>query len=252
MVEIRNAIRNASGPRPALFVPEASFEVLVRKQIAKLETPAQKCADLVFEELQRLLHRLDRKEHKRFPNLAVKMVEVSSELLRERLEPTLTMIESLVRIEMAYINTNHPDFCRAGASLGVLAKIVEERQYHAARNGNSASFAKSASEDFPLTMDMEPTMDHNSSSGRKEESGFLSYLFRGQQVPSPSSLPNSTHHHQRGGDNRTPNGVGPKGSKSPIKSAPSNRGQSPRFALSGGGMLTPTSPTWTPHWRRPI
>lgn len=116
------------GPRPALFVPEASFEVLVRKQIAKLETPAQKCADLVFEELQRLVHRLERKEFRRFPNLAAKMVAVATELLRERLEPTLSMIESLVQIEMAYVNTNHPDFFRAGASLGVLAKIVEERR----------------------------------------------------------------------------------------------------------------------------
>lgn len=57
------------------------------------------------------------------------MVEVASELLRERLEPTLMMIESLVRIETAYINTNHPDFCRAGASLEVLAKLVEDKKH---------------------------------------------------------------------------------------------------------------------------
>ncbi|PJF19847.1 Dynamin, GTPase domain-containing protein [Paramicrosporidium saccamoebae] len=146
----------------------------MRKQIAKLETPAQKCADMVFEELQRLIHRLDRKEYRRFPNLSAKMVEVSNELLRERLEPTLTMIENLVRIEMAYINTNHPDFCRAGASFGVLAKIVESRKPKLPSNSS-----KSSADDIPL--EMAPT--------GKEESGFLSYLFRGQPIPQSRSKP---------------------------------------------------------------
>jgi dynamin 1-like protein len=173
--EVRNAIRNASGPRPALFVPEASFEVLVRKQIAKLETPAQKCADLVFEELQKLVHRLDRKEYRRFPNLSAKMVEAASELLRERLEPTLAMIENLVRIEMAYINTNHPDFCRAGAGLGALAKIVEDRRHRLA-------YSKSASEE-PVSNNITLPPTTQSRQGNKEESGFLSYLFRGQPIP---------------------------------------------------------------------
>jgi dynamin 1-like protein len=161
-------------------VPEASFEVLVRKQIAKLETPAQKCADMVFEELQRLVHRLERKEYRRFPNLSAKMVEVSSELLRERLEPTLTMIENLVRIEMAYINTNHPDFCRAGASLGVLAKIVEERKQH--KHHFVPTFQKSTSEEMSLDTSIPPG---------KEESGFLSYLFRGQPIPQSRHAPKS-------------------------------------------------------------
>lgn len=35
--DIRTAIYNANGTRPSLFVPEMSFDLLVRKQIAKLE-----------------------------------------------------------------------------------------------------------------------------------------------------------------------------------------------------------------------
>ena len=38
-MDIRTAIRNATGPRPALFVPEASFQMLVKRQIRRLEAP---------------------------------------------------------------------------------------------------------------------------------------------------------------------------------------------------------------------
>ena len=37
--DIRTAIANANGTRPSLFVPEISFDLLVRRQIARLEQP---------------------------------------------------------------------------------------------------------------------------------------------------------------------------------------------------------------------
>lgn len=52
--EIRTTIRNANGTRPALFVPEVSFDLLVRRQITRLEQPGIQCVDLVYEELQRI------------------------------------------------------------------------------------------------------------------------------------------------------------------------------------------------------
>lgn len=52
--EVRKVIRSSSGPRPAIFVPEASFEVLMRRQIAKFETPVLSCVELVYDELFRL------------------------------------------------------------------------------------------------------------------------------------------------------------------------------------------------------
>lgn len=39
------------GPRPVLFLPEASFELLVKRQIRCLEEPSLQCVDLVYEEL---------------------------------------------------------------------------------------------------------------------------------------------------------------------------------------------------------
>lgn len=42
MNDIRTAIQNATGPRASLFVPEVSFELLVRRQISRLEEPDRK------------------------------------------------------------------------------------------------------------------------------------------------------------------------------------------------------------------
>lgn len=54
-MDILTAIRNATGPRPALFVPEVSFELLVKRQIRRLEEPSMRCVELVHEEMQRII-----------------------------------------------------------------------------------------------------------------------------------------------------------------------------------------------------
>ena len=43
------------GTRPALFVPEISFELLVKRQIRRLEEPGLRCVELAHEELQRII-----------------------------------------------------------------------------------------------------------------------------------------------------------------------------------------------------
>lgn len=116
--DILTAIRNATGPRPALFVPEISFELLVKRQIRRLEEPSLRCVELVHEEMQRIVQHAFSQvmEVKRFPRLHDKVVEVVTLLLQRRLPSTNEMVENLVKIELSYINTNHPDFTD-GASL---------------------------------------------------------------------------------------------------------------------------------------
>lgn len=46
----------------------------------------------------------------RFPKLYESIVDVVTQLLRRRLPTTNSMVENLVAIELAYINTKHPDF----------------------------------------------------------------------------------------------------------------------------------------------
>eukprot|EP00058_Branchiostoma_floridae_P009036 XP_002594524.1 hypothetical protein BRAFLDRAFT_87747 [Branchiostoma floridae] len=112
-LDILTAIRNATGPRPALFVPEVSFELLVKKQIRRLEEPSLRCVELVHEEMQRIINHCGTQELLRFPRLHDRTVEVVTNLLRKRLPVTNSMVENLVGIELSYINTKHPDFADA-------------------------------------------------------------------------------------------------------------------------------------------
>ncbi|XP_051524643.1 dynamin-1-like protein isoform X2 [Myxocyprinus asiaticus] len=115
-LDILTAIRNATGPRPALFVPEVSFELLVKKQIKRLEEPSLRCVELVHEELQRIIQHCSAystQELLRFPKLHDSIVEVVTSLLRKSLPITNDMVQNLVAIELAYINTKHPDFTDA-------------------------------------------------------------------------------------------------------------------------------------------
>jgi dynamin 1-like protein len=54
--DIRTAIRNSTGPRPSLFVPEVAFDLLVKPQIKLLESPCLRCVELVYEELVKICH----------------------------------------------------------------------------------------------------------------------------------------------------------------------------------------------------
>ncbi|BFZ53713.1 Dynamin-related GTPase protein [Savitreella phatthalungensis] len=119
--DIRTAIRNSTGPRAALFVPEQAFDLLIKPQIQLLADPSQRCLQLVYDELIKICHSCGGPELSRYPRLQMRLIEVVSELLRERLLPTSEYVNSLVDIQQAYINTNHPHFLGgAGAMSAVL------------------------------------------------------------------------------------------------------------------------------------
>lgn len=111
--EIQLAIRNCSGPRPPLFIPEISFELLNKKLIKKLEAPAIKCVQLVFKELESVITQFDenlKNIFDRFPNIQSKVFEVTKDTLRSYLANANEFIRKLINHELAYINTKHPDF----------------------------------------------------------------------------------------------------------------------------------------------
>ncbi|KAK2728426.1 dynamin-related protein [Colletotrichum kahawae] len=127
-LDIRTAIRNSTGPRPSLFVPEMAFDLLVKPQIKLLEIPSQRCVELVYEELIKICHTCGSTELSRFPRLQAKLIEVVSDLLRERLGPTSSYVESLISIQRAYINTNHPNFLGAAAAMSNVVSNKQERE----------------------------------------------------------------------------------------------------------------------------
>ncbi|XP_037624327.1 dynamin-1-like protein isoform X1 [Sebastes umbrosus] len=137
-IDVLTAIRNATGPRPALFVPEVSFELLVKRQVKRLEEPSLRCVELVHEEMQRIIQHCSNystQELLRFPKLHDAIVEVVTSLLRKRLPVTNEMVHNLVAIELAYINTKHPDFADA---CGIMNNNIEEQRRNRMRDLPSA------------------------------------------------------------------------------------------------------------------
>lgn len=70
----------------------------------------------------------------RFPKLHEKIVDVVTQLLRRRLPPTNSMVEYLVSIELAYINTKHPDFHKDAALVPSLLKNDQNEPWNTPGN----------------------------------------------------------------------------------------------------------------------
>eukprot|EP01130_Rhizamoeba_saxonica_P000539 TRINITY_DN10513_c0_g1_i1.p1 TRINITY_DN10513_c0_g1~~TRINITY_DN10513_c0_g1_i1.p1 ORF type:complete len:704 (-),score=146.87 TRINITY_DN10513_c0_g1_i1:48-2159(-) len=127
--DIRNVIRNATGPRNALFIPEVSFELLVKKQIARLEQPSLQCVDYVYDELISIVNQSETKELIRYEKLHQQVVDETTKMLQDCRTPTRRMINHLLNIELAYINTAHPDFIGTGGVIhSIVDNLVEERE----------------------------------------------------------------------------------------------------------------------------
>lgn len=117
-----------------------SFELLVKRQIRRLEEPSLRCVELIHEEMQRIIQHCGnevQQEMLRFPKLHEKIVDVVTQLLRRRLPNTNTMVENIVQIELAYINTKHPDFHKDAALVPSLLKADHSQEPWNQRNDGS-------------------------------------------------------------------------------------------------------------------
>merc|ERR1719384_2478830 len=107
---ILNSMRNASGIRSSLFIPEMCFENLVKMQIEKLRRPCMQCVDLVFAELKRIGAQSETTEIARFEKFRKALNDTVTSMLKRHLEPCRKFVNEVIDIELAYVNTNHPDF----------------------------------------------------------------------------------------------------------------------------------------------
>lgn len=128
--EIQITMTNATGPKASLFIPEESFEQLARRQVRILEEPSFRCVDLVYDELQRIVNCIELMELKRFDTLKDKITDVVNSLLRECKSPAKDMIKNLLLVEVAYINTNHPDFIGGGDAIAIMLQSRAQEQIH--------------------------------------------------------------------------------------------------------------------------
>lgn len=78
---------------------QVSFELLVKRQIRRLEEPSLRCVELVHEEMQRIIQHCGnevQQEMLRFPKLHERIVDVVTHLLRHRLPATNNMVSSVL------------------------------------------------------------------------------------------------------------------------------------------------------------
>ncbi|KAG9024653.1 Dynamin- GTPase protein [Tulasnella sp. JGI-2019a] len=219
--DIRTAIRNSTGPRPSLFVPEVAFDLLVKPQIKLLEAPSLRCVEMVYEELVKICHNCTSAELQRFPRLHAQLIETVSELLRERLGPTSEYTASLIEIQAAYINTNHPAFVSGTAQAAAAASQQSDTSRRRIEGTHRANAPESVLDGGDADDDENDSEDHKAvtpngalSSGRNDPRSVSSTVYdrpkavnnsaAGMNGGSGTSASTPTNHHQHSGTSHNP------------------------------------------------
>jgi len=193
--DVRTAIKNSTGPRSALFVPEGSFEYLVKNLVKRLEGPSQECVEQVFVELQRIVAQLtDSHELQRFKNLRLTLNDVVNNLLHDCKGPTRMMISNLISIELAYMNTNHEDFIGGGAAVSKLFESMAA-DHRAEEGGQQQLLGAPPGHSVPPhgqapPRPMQPNQPQRSISPQPgQEGGFFGRYFGGAPNGAPNGGP---------------------------------------------------------------
>jgi dynamin 1-like protein len=135
--DVRTAIKNSGGIKGSLLIPEAPFEVLVKKAIERLQSPSLQCKEFVHTELLRIAAHCAPPEIARFPVLQTVLAEAVEEFIGAGAGPAEDMIRNLVSCELAYINTSHPLFIGGNRAI---SEVLERRAHEkAAGTGGGGS-----------------------------------------------------------------------------------------------------------------
>jgi dynamin 1-like protein len=177
--DIRTTIANSNGLRPAMMMHELAFDLIVRKQIKRLEAPCLQCVELVFDEMLRMTEQSTSEEIKRFPVLCDRMREVVYTHLRRLLPPAQTMISNLIQVELGYLNTSHPDFLNG-------KQAIAEANRRIAAAAAPPSGAEQSRSELPLSPPPPPASSATGPSSAtpvKPIAGFTQMFTAGWQTP---------------------------------------------------------------------
>lgn len=126
--QILMALRNSSGPRPALFIPEAAFEALARRHVSELKELGQQFVRQIYDELRTVAEACKPRELLRFGDLQQRAVEVVQQMLWRAYEPCREQVVRMTEVELAFINTLHPDFVGADGAAAAVRGFEDLRQ----------------------------------------------------------------------------------------------------------------------------
>eukprot|EP01134_Creolimax_fragrantissima_P002300 CFRG2300T1 len=107
--EILFAIKNIHGMRTGLFTPDQAFEAICRKLIERMRAPSLLCVELSMQELITITSFASKRVEK-YPRLRDELERIAIEQIKECHGKTNDQVEMLIECELAFMNTNHPDF----------------------------------------------------------------------------------------------------------------------------------------------
>ena len=108
--QIRNIIKNSGGLKGGLFIPGEAFHTIVRQAVKELAGPADACVQLVFDELMKEAMSIETGSMSRYSVLRNEIRSNVRRVISERKEQTEVLVRTLIDMELAHINTDHPDF----------------------------------------------------------------------------------------------------------------------------------------------
>ncbi|XP_050241016.1 dynamin-related protein 3B-like [Quercus robur] len=112
----------------SLLVFQVPFEVLIRRQIARLLDPSLQCLRFVYDELVKMSRACEATELQRFPFLRRRMDEVMGKFLRDGVKPAERMIVNLIEMEMDYINSSNPNFLGGSKAVEIAMQQLRSSQ----------------------------------------------------------------------------------------------------------------------------
>ncbi|KAI8141297.1 Dynamin central region-domain-containing protein [Fennellomyces sp. T-0311] len=188
-VDIRTILYNSSGSSPALFVATTAFEVIIKKQIKRLEDPSVKCINMVYDELVRILGQLLNKQFfKRFPTLKDKFYQVVLAYFKKALLPSTKLVSDLVSMEACYINTAHPDFLNGHQAIAMVNEQLGKQQQTQNNTHDSAKTNKQLAALQTSTGSPSPDSENGSFFGSFFSGPKKSKKAGGLMEPPPPSL----------------------------------------------------------------
>jgi hypothetical protein len=108
--KVQLMIESRAGIQRSMFFPEATFHTLVRLEIDKLRPCVMDCIEKAKRILMERHNNVDVPELRRFTSLRDHIVAIAQDNVVKCSKEATAYANQLLDIQMAFINTHHPDF----------------------------------------------------------------------------------------------------------------------------------------------
>jgi len=114
--KVQLMMESRSGIQRRMFFPEATFDTLVKLEIDKLRPCVLACIDKAKHLLIDIHNSVQVPELERFTSLRDNIIAIAQDSVVQGAKEASSYANQLLDVQMAFINTTHPDFVRSGKS----------------------------------------------------------------------------------------------------------------------------------------